>query len=147
MSYRGKIVHLGDKLSARPFRMLERKSIAEALQSTSAYKFYKNLLVRANLKSLASYNRSGIGTSSSILRKMKWEGHQSSFNNMRSYRAEVISLPIIMNTLCNEDIHYKYIKGFIQLIQVNPLKVICFHIEGGIRLWHDPINKCVLGCN
>ena len=126
-------MHLGDKLSARPFRMLERKSIAEALQSTSAYKFYKNLLVRANFKSLASYNRSGIGTSSSILRKMKWEGHQSSFNNSD----EVISLPIIMNKLCNEDIHYKHIKGFIQLIQVNPQKVICFHIEGGIRLWHD----------
>ncbi|KAL2096818.1 hypothetical protein ACEWY4_006025 [Coilia grayii] len=121
--YKGKILHAADKLLARPFRAQERATLAESLQHRSAYNLYNNLLGTAYPKSLAAQNRSGIGTNPSVLRKIKWEGHQQSFIDSN----EVVSF-----------LNNRHIKGFIQLIQVSPLKVICF-TEGGIRLWHDMV--------
>ncbi|KAL2081754.1 hypothetical protein ACEWY4_023607 [Coilia grayii] len=128
--YKGKILHAADKLLARPFRAQERATLAESLQQ-SAYNLYNNLLGTAYPKSLAAQNRSAIGTNPSVLRKIKWE---QSFID----RNEVVSLQMLKEKLYQNDLNNRHIKGFIQLIQVSPLKVICF-TEGGIRLWHDMV--------
>ena len=69
-----------------------------------------------------------------MFRKVKYEVRKDSLPHID----EITSLRLLKNDWEVEDTANQVVKGFIQLIKVSPLKVICF-TEAGVRLWHNVI--------
>ena len=91
-------------------------------------------LQHADPRSLVAGNRSGVGKDTSLYRKVKHEQRKHNW----LHEDEITALRILKNELEDKDTNSAVMKGFIQLIKVAPLKVICFS-EAGVRLWHSMI--------
>ena len=102
------------------------------MKNTFAHSVYVKAFDKADPKSLIAGNRSGVGRDGAVLRKVKCEHRKQS----RKHDDEITALRLLKEEWFDEDTQNQGVRGFIQLIKVCPLKVICFS-EGGVRLWHN----------
>ena len=102
------------------------------MKNRFAYGAYIDALENADYRSLIAGNRSGIGTDSQFLRQVKHEQRKQSWNDAH----EIGALQKLQTGWEDNDTDSVVVKGFIQLLKVSPLKVICFN-EAGVRLWHS----------
>lgn len=104
------------------------------MKNRSAHSAYIEALNNADPRSLIAGNRSGVGKDTSLYRKTKHEDRKQGWVASN----EIEALMQLKKDWDNKDTNSVVVKGFIQLIQFSPLKVICFS-EAGVKLWHNAV--------